>query len=39
MTLYPSIKKAKKLIDWTPKTNFNLGMKKTIKYFYKEIRN
>ncbi len=39
MTLYPSIKKAKRLIGWRPKTNFTIGIKKTIRYFEKEIRN
>ena len=33
--LYPNIKKAKKLINWAPKTDLNLGLKKTI-FFYKK---
>ena len=33
--LYPNLNKAKKLINWTPKTDLNLGLKKTI-FFYKK---
>lgn len=29
---YPSISKAKKLLGWQPKINFQTGLKKTIKY-------
>ena len=32
--LYPNLNKAKKLINWAPKTDLNLGLKKTI-FFYK----
>ena len=30
---YPNIEKARKLIGWKPKINFNNGIKKTIKYY------
>ena len=30
MKLYPDIRKAKKIIGWTPKINFFQGIKKTI---------
>lgn len=33
---YPSIKKAKKLLLWKPKTNFDEGLNKTIKYYKNE---
>ena len=33
--LYPNLNKAKKLINWAPKTDLNLGLKKTI-FFYKK---
>ena len=33
--VYPSIKKIKKHISWTPKININKGIKKTIFYFKK----
>ena len=33
--LYPNIKKAKKLINWEPKTDLNLGLKKTILFYKK----
>ncbi len=33
--LYPSIKKAKKILGWKPLININLGLKKTIKYYKK----
>ena len=36
--LYPSIKKAKKLMNWSPKVSLDLGLKKTIK-FYKNEKN
>ena len=32
-SLYPNINKLKKNFKWTPKTNFNLGIKKTIKFY------
>ena len=31
--LYPSIFKAKKIINWKPRINLNLGLKKTINYY------
>ena len=31
--LYPSIKKAKKVINWRPKISFVKGIKKTIKFY------
>ena len=33
--LYPSIAKAKKILNWTPKVKINLGLKKTINYYKK----
>ncbi len=36
--LYPSIKKAKKVINWRPKISFQKGLKSTIK-FYNEKKN
>tara|TARA_B100000787_G_scaffold166785_1_gene152529 strand:- start:1870 stop:2787 length:918 start_codon:yes stop_codon:yes gene_type:complete len=33
LNLYPSINKAKKIIKWIPKKNFELGLKKTIQYY------
>ena len=33
--LYPSIVKAKKILNWTPKVKINLGLKKTINYYKK----
>ncbi len=33
--LYPSIKKANLLLNWTPKVKFNLGLKKTINDYKK----
>ena len=33
--LYPNLNKAKKLINWAPKTDLNEGLKKTI-FFYKK---
>lgn len=32
-SLFPSIKKVKKKINWKPKTNFSIGIKKTIKSY------
>ena len=32
-SLYPNINKLKKKLKWAPKTNFNLGIKKTIKFY------
>lgn len=31
--MYPSINKAKKILNWKPKVNFLSGLKKTIKYY------
>mgnify|MGYP001265771143 CR=1 FL=1 len=36
--LYPSTKKAKKILNWKAKTNFNKGLKRTIN-FYKQNLN
>ena len=36
--LYPNLNKAKKLINWAPKTDLNLGLKKTI-HFYKKNKS
>ncbi len=33
--LYPSITKAKKVLNWFPKIEINLGLKKTINYYRK----
>jgi len=33
-TMYPSIKKAKKLMNWSPKISFVRGIKKTINSYY-----
>ena len=33
--LYPSISKAKKILNWHPKTKINSGLKKTINYYKK----
>ena len=33
MKLYPNISKAKKILNWTPKTNLINGLKKTIKSY------
>ena len=33
--LYPNLNKAKKLINWAPKTDLNLGLKKTILFYKK----
>ena len=33
---YPSIKKAKKIINWSPKISFNLGLNRTINYYKKK---
>ena len=36
MSLYPDIRKAKKILGWRPKVSFNKGLKKTIKYYQRE---
>ncbi len=33
LTIYPKIKKIKKMINWYPKINFKKGLNKTIKYY------
>lgn len=33
----PNINKAKELLNWEPKISYELGMEKTIKYFYNEL--
>ena len=30
---YPDIKKVKKIFSWSPKINFRIGLKKTIKHY------
>ncbi len=35
--LVPSIKKIKKYYNWQPKINLESGLRKTIKYYEKEI--
>ena len=37
LKIYPDISKAKKVLKWYPKTNFNKGLLKTIRYYKKEI--
>ena len=36
--IYPIIKKAKKLLGWKPKVNFEKGLKETIKFYKNEIK-
>ena len=36
MSLYADITKAKKIINWQPKTSFSIGIKKTIQFFEKQ---
>ena len=38
LKLYPSIKKAKKKIDWKPKISFEKGLQSTIKYYYEQSK-
>ena len=38
INLYPNIQKIKKYTNWRPKTNFNYGLKKTINYYEKNIK-
>ena len=33
LKLYPSISKAKKIINWKPKIPFEIGLKSTIKFY------
>lgn len=35
---YPSIKKAKKILNWYPKISLKIGIKKTINYYKKNLR-
>jgi nucleoside-diphosphate-sugar epimerase len=35
MKLYPNISKAKRKLNWNPKTSFENGLKKTINYYQK----
>ena len=35
LKIYPSIKKAKKIVKWTPKISFNKGIKSTINSYEK----
>ena len=34
--IYPNISKAKKILKWYPKTNFNKGLLKTIRYYKRQ---
>ena len=36
--IYPNIKKAKRLLGWTPKVNFEKGLRETIKFYQNEIK-
>ena len=38
-SLYPSIKKARKLLKWKPSTGFLSGIKKTINYYKYSLKN
>ena len=38
LKLYPSIKKAKKKIDWKPKISFEKGLQSSIKYYYEQSK-
>ena len=33
LKIYPNINLTKKVLDWKPKTYFNIGLKKTIKSY------
>jgi len=33
MTLYANISKGKKILQWEPTTNIDIGLQKTINYF------
>ena len=35
LKLYPDIKKAKKILNWSPKISFNHGINSTINYYIK----
>ena len=34
---YPNVKKIKKIFNWKPNTNLDVGLKKTIKFYEKKI--
>ena len=36
-TIYPNIQKIKKILNWEPKTKFNVGISKTIEFYKKNI--
>ena len=36
-TIYPNIQKIKKILNWKPKTKFNVGISKTIEFYKKNI--
>ena len=33
LKIYPDISKAKKILNWKPKIEFNKGLKETLKYY------
>ena len=35
--IYPNIKRAKKILNWKPKTSFEKGFEKTLKYYKKNL--
>ena len=37
MIIYPSLKNARKFLNWKNRTSFNTGINKTIKQYEKEI--
>ncbi len=37
--VFPTITKAKKIINWKPKTSFETGLKKTINFYYGQSTN
>ena len=37
--LFPNISKAKKILNWTPKTNLIKGLKKTIKFYKQQFQD
>ena len=38
LNLYPDISKAKKFLNWSPKKNFETGLKETIKYYKNNLK-
>ena len=38
MNKYPKIAKAKKLLNWYPRTGLIVGLKKTINFYKKNIK-